>query len=347
MIALTNHVQYKNGDTYIHPSFRYAGTGFLINEKGKNYAVTAKHILWIARNKKRKTVELRNELSRWVMKPKIGSADSLVVDRLLNEDSTEILEGPASSILERDILVFSLKSTTSAICALVPRYSKLNPGEKVYLIGNAYSDPSTEIYESRVVRKLGMDILLEQVGDNLSGFSGSPVIDENGYLIGVFSSTSSEPVTGKGVIVAVSTEYLKKAMRSKAGLNTPKEDYGKLILDEALNSGAHAAIAKYNKLIGNPRNYFKYNLRSANRNGLLEVGETLLKTNKTDDAIEILKLNVKVNSGFYKNYNVLAKAYLAGGRKEEAIEYFKISLIKFNSKEENEAYQELVQLGVY
>ncbi len=36
-IGLINEVQYKNGDRYIDPSFRYAGTGFLINTGTDRY----------------------------------------------------------------------------------------------------------------------------------------------------------------------------------------------------------------------------------------------------------------------------------------------------------------------
>jgi hypothetical protein len=38
-IALINKVQFKNGDRYIHPSFSYAGTGFLIDYKNDTLAV--------------------------------------------------------------------------------------------------------------------------------------------------------------------------------------------------------------------------------------------------------------------------------------------------------------------
>src|SRR5262245_58403338 len=85
-IALTNHVQYKNGDRYVHPSFSYAGTGFLIDYKGKTFAITAKHILWVARNKNAGTVLVNNDLKQWIMKPTKDVSDSVIIDRLINED---------------------------------------------------------------------------------------------------------------------------------------------------------------------------------------------------------------------------------------------------------------------
>src|SRR6476661_10604320 len=69
-IALTNNIEYKNGDRYIHPSFTYAGTGCLITSGTDTLAVTAKHILLIARNRKTNAVTINKDLLLWSMKPK-------------------------------------------------------------------------------------------------------------------------------------------------------------------------------------------------------------------------------------------------------------------------------------
>ena len=69
-IGLINEVQYKNGDRYIDPSFRYAGTGFLINTGTDTLAATAKHILWVAKNKLSSGVSINAQLQQWTMRPK-------------------------------------------------------------------------------------------------------------------------------------------------------------------------------------------------------------------------------------------------------------------------------------
>jgi hypothetical protein len=344
-IALTNHVRFKNGDTYVHHSVQYAGTGFVIDFHDRKLAVTAKHVLWVARNKEQNTVTVNENLDQWVMKVKEAPGDSVVIDRLLNEDRTEILEGPGSTILERDILVFSILSAGPGIKPLIPRSSDVQPGEKVFVIGNPYHETKTVIYETRVVRKLGMDILLEQNSNGqYAGFSGSPVIDANGFVIGVFSSMSSDPVTQKGVIVLTSMEYIKAFLEGKADVNTPKEDYGTLLLEAVLKENVKTAIKLFEQLTSDPRNYYKYNLRSAARNGLLETGEKLIEMNRLKDAIGILEFNAKVNNGYFHNYNVLAKAYLKSGDRKKAIEFLRISTTKFDDKEENEAFKLLEEL---
>jgi S1-C subfamily serine protease len=257
-----------------------------------------------------------------------------------------MLEGPTSTILERDILLFSIKSMSPGIQVLPLRSSKVRPGETVYIVGNPYSSNKSVRIATKVVRQLGLDILIEQGNDELPGFSGSPVVDSNGHVVGVFSSSWGDPVTGKNVIVATSIEYAKNVLDGKKDVNKPKEDYGKLLLDEIVKKGSKSGIRLYNKLIKEPSNYYKYNLRSASGNGLLEAGEKLLEMNKVQDAIDILEFNVKVNSGYFHNYNVLAKAYWQAGNKSKAIETFRISIQKLNDKEENGAFKELEQLGV-
>ena len=61
-IALINKVQFKNGDRYVHPSFSYAGTGFLIDYKNDTFAATAKHSI-ILSIQEHATFPLRREFT--------------------------------------------------------------------------------------------------------------------------------------------------------------------------------------------------------------------------------------------------------------------------------------------
>tara|TARA_R110000868_G_scaffold409016_3_gene693674 strand:- start:350 stop:1477 length:1128 start_codon:yes stop_codon:yes gene_type:complete len=344
-IALTNHVQFQNGDRYIAPSFTYAGTGFTIDTVKDTLAATAKHVLWIAKNVKSSAVQLNDQLDKWIMKPKGDTKDSVLIDRLINEDSTEVLEGSGSTITERDWLVFSIKKTDPNIYPLKPRYTTLPPNEKVYILSCAYGDSNCTVMEGKLLRKEGMDLLLETTGKNRPGSSGSPVIDSNGHLVGILSSATMDNTTGKSIIVAVSTEYLYEVLHEKKGYNTPKKDYGELLLNTVMNKGAKEAVKQYQNLIKDPKNYYSYNLRSSNRNGLREVGEKLIGLNKIDDAIEILELNAKVNSSFFINHNLLAKAYVMNGNKKEAINSYRLSIQKFGNQDRNEAFGELAKLA--
>lgn len=343
-IVLANHVQYKNGDRYIDPSFNYAGNGFLIDTGKDTLTVTVKHALWVARNKKTETVEVNRDLDTWIMKPKGGSPDSVVIDKLINEDATEVLEGSSSTILERDWLVFTVKKASSGIHPLKPRYTAIRSGETVYIVAYSYSNSFVNIFRGKVLQKLGMDILIQPDNEGPllgMGASGSPVIDAKGFLIGIYSTISTDPATGKNISIAAGTEYLKNVLSQQQHLNVPRKDYGELIMETALNEGTKKAIQQYKTLTDNPENYYIYNLRSANRNGLRETGEKLINLYRFQEAVDILQFNVKINPLFYRDYNLLAKAWLLLGNKEQAIKNYKISTATYDDPEDNEAFKEL------
>jgi len=345
-IALINEVQYKNGDRYIHPSFHYAGTGFLIDTGTDTLAATAKHILWIAKNKQSSGVSVNGYLQQWMMHPKGNTQDFALMDQLLNEDPAEKLEGAGSSITERDWIVFSVKQTSPQLYPLKPRYTPLQAGEKVYIISCPYNDSTTQIHEGVIVRKYGMDIFIDRDPKaNMGGSSGSPVIDAKGYLIGIVSASTTDNESGKTVVVAISTEYLAGVLNKKADLNAPKKDYGALILQAAQEKGARAAIQQYQNLIKNPENYYQYNLWSTSRNGLREAGVKLQAMNKLANAVRILAFNAKINESFYQNHNLLAKAQLQLGKKKAAIKSYRISTSKYSDQAENEAFKALKKLG--
>lgn len=345
-IALINEVQYKNGDRYIDPSFRYAGTGFLINTGKDTLAATAKHILWIAKNKQSRGVSVNGYLQQWMMRPKGNTQDFSLMDQLLNEDPAEKLEGAGSSITERDWLVFSVKQTSPQLYPLKPRYTPLQAGEKVYIISCPYNDSTTQIHEGVVVHKYGLDIFIDRDPKaNMGGSSGSPVIDAKGYLVGVISASTFDNQSNKPVVVAISTEYLAGVLNKKADLNAPKKDYGALILQTAQEKGAAAAIRQYQALIKNPENYYRYNLWSTNRNGLREAGVKLQEMNLLPEAVQILAYNAKINTGFYLNHNLLAKAQLQLGKKKAAIKSYRISTLRYTDQGDNEAFAKLKKLG--
>lgn len=343
-IALINEVRFKNGDGYIDPSFQYAGTGFLIDNGNDTLAATAKHILWIAKNKLSKRTEINAAIKEWLMRPKGDTRDTAIIDKMLNEDPSEQLEGRGSTIQDRDWIIFSLKKSSLNLYPLKPRYTLVKPGEKVYILSCAYDDNLCTVHEGKVYQKLGMDILIQRnMKTHKGGCSGSPVIDANGYLIGIISSSTGSKAGD--VSVAISTEYLQDVLLKKPRLNEPKKDYGELVYNTVLKLGITAAIDQYKALLKDPKNYYLYNLRSPNRNGLREAAEKLMASGRNTEAASMLRFNNKVNFRFYENYNLLAKAQLAAGNKADAIKAYKAS-IKANDDKNNEAYVNLEKLQI-
>ena len=341
-IALVNEVLYKNGDTYEDPSLReigYAGTGFLIDTGKDTLAVTAKHVLWIARNRKSNTVNINDDLEKWIMRPK-SSTNVILMDKLLNEDNKEVLVGEESTIMERDWLIFSIKKTPKEVHPLKVRYIPLKPGEKIYRISNPYQSKTTVIYESRVIRTEGTDIFMETDTTRLKpGSSGSPVIDANGYLVGIQSSAFGDPKTGKDVEIAVSTSYLQAFLQGKKGYNEPKKSVSEKLYAIIKKEGVDAAIDTFKKMNATKEDYFIYNLRIGNQE-LSRLGSKLLETGEIISAVKVFEFNVNMHPG-WDAWNDLGRGYVLLKEKDKAKEAYEKSMKLYKNEEATEALEKL------
>ncbi|HET6669433.1 MAG TPA: tetratricopeptide repeat protein [Pyrinomonadaceae bacterium] len=93
-------------------------------------------------------------------------------------------------------------------------------------------------------------------------------------------------------------------------------------LTGALKSGGFAAASKaYRSFREDPAHVYLETEADVNR-----LGYEFLRDGKTDDAIEIFKLNVEAHPRSANTYDSLAEAYLRKGNKEEAIKYYSKAL---------------------
>jgi hypothetical protein len=174
---------------YVGKKFPIAGCSFLLDTGKDTLVATAKHILTYFKSDTMKSVFFANSLKEWRMFPKNNPADVVVVDSLLNADSTEALGRIPS---HRDWLLFSIKQKSKNIKPLKFRTDPLRPGEPVFIVGWRYSDTSCtqRIYEGNYVQLLEGSVIISTklLADNrMPGLSGSPVIDSNGCVIGIMS----------------------------------------------------------------------------------------------------------------------------------------------------------------
>lgn len=177
-VLLTNDGQFADGQ-------RLEGASAFLVQVGQNqYAVTAKHLLGEdgGIEPQKTPSQLNKEIVAWKLFARQRTTDTLQIGQLLNT-----LDGDSS-----DALVFSLKSPTTKYQALTPRYDAPAKGEEVYLIGCPYAEEgcAQNRYPVRVVETSATAYLLTENADpNLQGFSGCPVVDKQGRVIGLLSSS--------------------------------------------------------------------------------------------------------------------------------------------------------------
>lgn len=339
-IAMVNEVWYQNGERYVHPSFQYAATGFLLDTGKDTLAITAKHVLWIAKMKAMKSVDFKGNLQKWLMHPKNKLADSVIVDRLINADSTEVLEGRQSSITQRDWLVFTTKYHSPNIQPLKPRFTPVKPGEKVFMFACPYKESTCVVYQGKVIESTGNRLYItSDTTQQVGGASGSPIVDENGFLIGILGGSSVNRFTGEPAFYGISTHYLEKVLLQEKPLNVPLISIGDYLLPIIEQQGIRKAVIHFQELYHQPKSHFTYDFSSEQLNKL---GDLLMKSNQVKEAIKIYDASLSTFKWNYNTYNSVGKAYIQLGKKKLAQQAYR-QAIKLNPKDQTavEALQKL------
>jgi hypothetical protein len=183
-----------NEITYTDQHHPIAGCGFLMVANGDTLAATAKHVLTFFKSGSMSRVSFGGTLESWRMFPKNNPDDFVVLDRLINEDPEEPIDGVPSS---RDWLLFRVKEKSPNIQPLELRETPMEPGERVYIVGWRYTDRDCPqvIYEGAFAGAENGTILVstQELADNtMPGLSGAPVIDSRGRVVGLMSAKAGK-----------------------------------------------------------------------------------------------------------------------------------------------------------
>ena len=185
-LSVANTAEFK-GHTALN-----AGNAFFIRTRsGSILAATARHLLGPAGGVDPivKLTDLDTELKKWeltsrTVPPKTahirglhgspltyGALDDLILLKVAPEDTAKLPSEP-----------------------LAPRLSVVKKDETVYLVGAGVGGSNQESHPAKVTIADGLiiDAKLEKPID-LTGFSGSPVVDSNGCLIGILTSSRATP----------------------------------------------------------------------------------------------------------------------------------------------------------
>jgi len=194
-ITLLNKIEFVN-PKYDQPKF---SCGFLLQYLNDTFAVTAKHLLQVIKPAEMNTLSFENTVKSWTMFAMDKKEEAVITYKLINENKSESLENKAS--FENDWLVFSVKENHSKVKPLVPRTTALVPGEKLYVVGwtRKMEEGPQRVYEFEYYKTIGHRILLKEliVPEQFGGLSGAPLVDEQGFVVGLVSNGTVDPVTNK------------------------------------------------------------------------------------------------------------------------------------------------------
>lgn len=200
--ALTNEVGFD--DT----TFTNLANSFLIDTGADTIGASCKHLFMVFRNHEGlNSIDLGKNFNYWKLYPKNDPNRSVQVKKLINENKEEPI-GQFNTLKNRDWIIFDLKEKTEGLYPLKIRYTPLEKGEIVYALGwGALQKDNTHPVKTtfQCFRSLGNYYYAKSLTKDVkpNGRSGSPVIDKNGYLVGITSGAE-----GKLVVIG-SIQYLK------------------------------------------------------------------------------------------------------------------------------------------
>ena len=114
----------------------------------------------------------------------------MLFNRLINKNSDEMVDA-FNTLKSRDWLLFGVDSIPAGFTPLKIRREPAQKGEYIYSIGWPYNQKEglPSLVKMEVFTNEGPYYYVRKLTGNIdpAGRSGSPVIDANGYLVGIVS----------------------------------------------------------------------------------------------------------------------------------------------------------------
>lgn len=187
------------------------GGGFLLKYKADTFVLTAQHILKYAKTDSMKYLSIEGFVKKWSLSQLNKENESVVLDVLLNENKAQLIKSDYRFI--DDWLLFSIKENNSKVKPVEIRETQLVKGEKLYVVGwtRDMTEGEQHTFEFNYLKSKGSHFLMKHiiVPDKFGGLSGSPVLDENGFLVGIASSSTFEFTAMKRLFSPCNLDSLK------------------------------------------------------------------------------------------------------------------------------------------
>lgn len=201
--ALTNKI------SFVDSTFTDIANSFLVNTGTDTIGVSCKHLFMVFENRiGLKNIDLGSDFEYWKLYPKNNREKEVSINKLINKNPDEQI-GQFNTLKVRDWIIFEIEEKKTDLYPLKIRYSPIKTNEIVYAVGWGMMQKDTTkpaLIKLQCIDNLGDYYYTKTLKTDFkpNGRSGSPVIDKNGYLVGIVSGAEGK----LGVIGSVN--YLKK-----------------------------------------------------------------------------------------------------------------------------------------
>lgn len=195
-IVMTNSIEFTD------KTYEKIANSFFVDTGADTLAITCKHLFLVFQEIGLEKIDLGEKFVSWKIYPKLQPDKAIQIQRLLNANRKESI-GEFRNLKDRDWLILQPAKLDTGIYPLKIRFEAVRKHEVVYALGWA-KDQNTErpsLIKLMCHKNMGSFFYTETLTKNVSpkGRSGSPVIDQNGYLVGIVSGAEGN----LGVIGAV------------------------------------------------------------------------------------------------------------------------------------------------
>ncbi|PKQ65789.1 hypothetical protein BZG02_01925 [Labilibaculum filiforme] len=184
--ALSNEISFA--DTI----YSDLANSFLVTTEFDTIGVSCKHLFIVFEKQLGlNSIDLGYTFNYWKMYPKNQKEKTVSVKHLINKNPNEQI-GQFNTLKVRDWIIFELEEQNRQLYPLKIRYTPVENNEIVYAVGwgmNQKDNSKPALLKLQCFKNLGDYFYSKPLGTDTypAGKSGSPVIDKNGYLVGIVS----------------------------------------------------------------------------------------------------------------------------------------------------------------
>ncbi len=184
--ALTNEISFN--DT----TFEDIANSFLITTGFDTLGISCKHLFMVFENQLGLTnIDLGGSFNYWKFYPKNDKEKNVFIKRLINADPKENI-GQFNTLKVRDWILFEIDKPDLELYPLKIRHTPIKTNEIVYAVGwgmKQADNSNPALIKLQCFKNLGDYYYVQTLTTDAQpvGRSGSPVIDKNGYLVGIVS----------------------------------------------------------------------------------------------------------------------------------------------------------------
>jgi len=254
------------------------GTGFFISSSG--LVATNCHVI---EDSKSAGIRLADEKGG---EENSGDIKTYMIKKIISSDE------------DADMVIFSVEGLNAAPDYLAVRGDRIETGDNVYVIGHPMGLEQTVsngiVSGIKKIKEFGF--MYQTTAPISPGSSGSPVMDANGEVIGVATSTYKE---GQNLNFVMPSEKLRPLMRVNANMKfadwkekgysvMPASDYGRLNLGQRFYDKK-----KYKEAAAMAAGIIKNNPKYSNAYSLMAFA--LFEQDRREDALKYMKYGVAID----------------------------------------------------